>query len=279
MIEAVDSGFLAVNGGSLYYEVTGQGFPLVLVHSRWMHSGLWDEQAKVFSTHYRVVRYDVRGFGESRMDRVPYSDADDLLKLFDHLDVDQAYLVGLSMGAEIAVSFALAHPERVKALVLSGAGLEDYNWGDAFGEEWGRFSEAIQTEDYPGAINQVVKMWVDGPIRPASDAVRARTREMMRGHTFEHHKPLPLSDEATPATEAQTEHVPTSEREKYAALMIPALVMVGDKDWPEQVAMAEILASYLPDAEHKIIPDAAHIVNLEQPELFNKTMLEFLKRH
>lgn len=274
MIEQVHSGFLALNGGSLYYEVTGQGVPLVLVHSSWMHSGLWDEQVKAFSAQYRLIRYDVRGFGESRMDRVPYSDVDDLLKLFDHLDVDQAYVVGLSMGAEIAAGFALAHPERVKALVLCGMRLDDYQWSDAFEEEWARFTEAIQMEDYPGAVNQVVKMWVDGPIRPTSDAVRARTREMMRDHTFEHHKPFP-----SPDTETQADSVPVSEREKYARLNAPTLVMVGDKDWPEHVAMAQILAGYLPNAEHKVIPDAAHIVNLEQPDLFNKAVLDFLKRH
>jgi pimeloyl-ACP methyl ester carboxylesterase len=277
MSTGVENGFLSLKGGTLYYEAIGSGFPLVLIHSRWMHSGLWDEQVKAFASHYRVIRYDVRGFGKSEMERVPYSDIEDLKLLFDHLNINQAHVLGLSMGAEIAIGYALRYPERVKALVIAGAGLEEFEWSEAFGQEWGLFAGAIQDEDYPRAINQVVKMWVDGPVRPASEAVRERTRELMRGHTFEHHKPFPQPPESE--TQPVSDSPALTEREKFASLRVPTLVMVGDKDWPEQVKMAELLAIYIPHAEHQVIKDAAHIVNLEQPDIFNQTVLAFLKRH
>lgn len=275
------TGYLPVKGAKLYYEVTGQGFPVVLVHSRWMHSALWDEQVKTFAPHYRVIRYDVRGFGKSDMELIPYSDTDDLLRLCDHLDIEQAYLVGLSMGAEIAAGFALKHPERVKALVISGASLDDYQWSEAFGEEWGRFFGAIQADDYALATDQVVRMWVDGPLRPASDPVRARVREMMRGHTFLHHKPFPAPPESEPEAPTPQEglNLPTSEREKWGSLQVPTLVMVGEHDWPEEIAMAKILADYIPGTEQVIIPNAAHIVPLEQPVAFDWAVLDFFARH
>jgi pimeloyl-ACP methyl ester carboxylesterase len=236
---------------------------------------------QAFSPHYRVIRYDVRGFGKSDMKLVPYSDTDDLLRLFDHLDIEQAYLVGLSMGAEIAAGFALKHPERVKALVISGAGLDDYEWSAAFGEEWGRFFGAIKADDYAHATDKVVRMWVDCPIRPASDSVRARVRALMQGHTFLHHKPFPApppSAQEVP-TPQEGSNIPNSEREKWGNLHIPTRVMVGEYDWPEQVAMAKILADYIPGAEGIIIPDAAHITPLEQPRAFDQAVLDFFARH
>jgi pimeloyl-ACP methyl ester carboxylesterase len=276
------SDFLPIKGAKLYYEITGQGFPLVLVHSRWMHSGLWDEQVKAFAPHYRVIGYDVRGFGKSDMELIPLSDVEDLRQLFDHLDIKQAYLVGLSMGAEIAMNFALAYPERVQALVASGAGLDEYKWDDSFWLEWNRFSDAIKTDNYALAIDQVVKMWVDGPIRPANDSIRARTREFMRGHTFLHHKPFPALSKSEAGSEPQPMAEPTpplSEREKWGGLHVPTLMMVGAYDWPEMVAMSKILADYIRDAEQVVIPNAAHITNLEQPQAFNRTVLDFLTRH
>ena len=224
----------------------------------------------------------MRGFGKSDMELIPSSDVEDLRQLLDHLDIKQAYVVGLSMGAEIAMGFALAYPERVKALVVSGAGLDEYQWADAFWEEWNRFSEAIKGDNYALAIDQVVKMWVDGPIRPANDSVRARTRELMRGHTFLHHKPFPAApeSEAEPEPKAAAEPAPPmSEREKWGGLRVLMLMMVGAYDWPEMVAMAKILADYIPDAEHIVITNAAHITNLEQPEAFNRAVLDFLARH
>ncbi|MBI5668520.1 MAG: alpha/beta hydrolase [Chloroflexi bacterium] len=282
MSEQAASGYIAVKGAKLYYDVMGRGFPLVLVHSRWMHSGLWDEQVRVFSQQYQVVRYDVRGFGQSEMELIPYSDVDDLLRLFDHLGLQQAYLLGLSMGAEIALRFTLQYPERVKALVVSGASLDEYEWSEQFNQEWTRFAGAIEADDYTGAINQVVKIWVDGPLRTASEAVRAYTRQLMQGHTFIHHKPWP-QPESLPGAEADStppveSAPPTSERERLGALRVPTLLLVGDQDWPEQVAMAGILAEYIPNSEKVIIPGAAHFPNLEQPQAFNRAVLDFLSR-
>jgi pimeloyl-ACP methyl ester carboxylesterase len=280
MSDETKTGFLPVKGAKLFYEVTGEGFPLVLVHSRWMLNALWDEQVKFFAAQFRVIRYDVRGFGKSEMELIPSSDVDDLLQLFDHLAVEQAYIVGLSMGAEIAISFALAHPERLKALVISGVGLDEFEWGESFNQQWQQFADAIKADDYNQAIDHVVSMWVDGPLRPAPQEVRDRTRELMRGHTFLHHKPFPPSSEAENTPPPQPEPVqPLSEKEKFAGLQVPTQVMVGEYDWPEMVKMAEILAGYLPNGEHILISGAAHITNLEQPEAFNRAVLNFLSRH
>jgi 3-oxoadipate enol-lactonase len=112
-----------INGIDIYYEAAGNGHPFVFVHGGHLESSSWRPQVAHFSKRYQVVTYDIRGHGRSEVPEEGYSMADcveDLHQLLDHLAVEQAYLTGLSMGGYIALSFTLAHPERVSALILAG---------------------------------------------------------------------------------------------------------------------------------------------------------------
>jgi pimeloyl-ACP methyl ester carboxylesterase len=112
-----ETGFVAVNGTSVYYEVTGDGHPLVLLHGGYMDRRMWDDQFAVFAEHYRVICYDIRGFGKTGMPQVPYSDVQDLYELLNHLQIEKTNLLGLSLGGVIAIDFTLEHPEMVDALM------------------------------------------------------------------------------------------------------------------------------------------------------------------
>jgi len=123
------SGFLEVPGGRLYYEVGGDPdeAAVLFIHGMSLDTRMWEDQWSAFAERYRVVRLDLRGFGKSTSEATPFSDIDDLVGLLDHLGIERVHVVGLSMGARVIVDFALAHPERVHALVsadgvLSGFG-------------------------------------------------------------------------------------------------------------------------------------------------------------
>ena len=106
-------------GGKLYYKTESDGVAVVLVHGLALDARMWDDQAAALKDVARVVRYDLRGFGRSTRDAAPaYSHADDLWRLLDHLEIDEAVLVGLSMGGRVVLEATLAAPERVRALVL-----------------------------------------------------------------------------------------------------------------------------------------------------------------
>lgn len=94
-----EAGFVEVNGTKLYYEMMGEGHPLVLIHGGYMDRRMWDDQFAVFAEHYRVIRYDVRGFGKSELLQVPYSDTEDRYTLLTALGVKKTYLLGLSLVA------------------------------------------------------------------------------------------------------------------------------------------------------------------------------------
>ena len=112
------AGTLPVSGGQLYYEVQGEGPPLVLLHAGGMDSKMWDAQFNDLSQQFRVVRYDLRGFGRSSIPEQSFYPVDDLYQLMQHLGLKRASLIGLSMGSGVALNFALEYPEMVEKLVL-----------------------------------------------------------------------------------------------------------------------------------------------------------------
>jgi len=126
MAEHGQKGFAEVNGTTLYYEVAGDGHPLVLNHGGLVDNHSWDDQFDELAQHFKVIRYDMRGFGDSGMLKngmEPYSMERDLYSLLQFLGIEKAYMLGLSMGGSLAIDFTLQYPEMVDALITVGAGL------------------------------------------------------------------------------------------------------------------------------------------------------------
>jgi 3-oxoadipate enol-lactonase len=148
---------MRVPGGELSYEAEGDGVAVVLVHGLALDARMWDDQVPALRDIARVVRYDVRGFGRSNRDAdTSYSHAEDLWRLLDHLEIDTAVLVGLSMDGRIVVEATLAAPERVRALVLLDAVLDGVAW-DADSE---RGMQAIGEGLRAGGLQEAKKSWL-----------------------------------------------------------------------------------------------------------------------
>jgi 3-oxoadipate enol-lactonase len=116
----VNKGFAEVNDTRLYYEIVGRGHPLVFIHGFSLDTRMWNDQFEVFAERFKVMRYDVRGFGKSALPIVgkQYSHIKDLKALLKQFGIEYAYVVGLSMGGVIALDFALEYSEATKALIL-----------------------------------------------------------------------------------------------------------------------------------------------------------------
>ena len=159
------AGFLDVQSASLYYEVAGEGYPLLLLHAGIADSRMWDDQFSVFAQHYRTIRYDLRGFGQTRWDAGTFATYEDPVALFRALDVQKAHVIGVSYGSKIALDFTLAHPELVASLVLvapSVGGVEPSEQIRRFAQE----EDALfEQGDLAGATELNLRMWVDGPQR------------------------------------------------------------------------------------------------------------------
>ncbi len=131
-------GFLEVKGVKVYYETAGSGFPLVFLHAGGLDLRMWDEHFKYFSSAYMVIRCDAPACGQSTAPTEPFTDAGVLQTLLNHLGIEQACLIGESLGGRIAIDLALEYPEMVKGLVLSGPGLGGYEWSRDSANEFGQ---------------------------------------------------------------------------------------------------------------------------------------------
>ncbi len=119
-------GFTSVNGARLYFEMSGTGKSVVLIHGGLVNCHLWDGQFPKFAQYFQTVRYDLRGFGQSEFPNVPYSHTEDPRALLQFLGIQRTVIIGLSLGGTIATNFAIAYPKLVESLVLVGAGLDGY---------------------------------------------------------------------------------------------------------------------------------------------------------
>lgn len=132
--KGVNSGYAEVNGTKLYYEITGAGQPLVLIHGNFGDRRHWDLQFIELSKKYKVLRYDCRGYGKSALPKADeaYKDCEDLKALMEFFGIKKAHLCGLSQGGDIAIDFALAYPEMAISLIpigpqVMGMGEEEYD--------------------------------------------------------------------------------------------------------------------------------------------------------
>lgn len=264
--------FAEVNGAWLYYEVAGSGHPVVLVHAGIADHRMWDDQFALFAQHYQVIRYDQRGFGQSTVPAGPFAFHDDLYLLLRQLDITRTSLIGVSLGGATAINLALAHPEMVKSLLVVGSGLGGLEWPPPSPEELALFSqveEAGEAGDFATANEVEVHIWVDGPHRKpetVNPGVRERVREMNL-QTFTRHEE---NEQAQP----QELEPPASER--LGEIQAPALVMIGDQDVSSVQAIADRLAASIPGARKVVLPNTAHVPNMEQPEAFNQIVFDFL---
>jgi 3-oxoadipate enol-lactonase len=255
---------------TLHHEVAGEGPAVVLVHAGICDSGMWDQQWRSLTGRRRVLRYDMRGYGRSPLPPEPYSNARDLLDVMDAAGIEQAALVAVSMGGRVALEVALAEPARVTGLVAVGSGLPGHDWSAAAREFFEAEDAVIERGDLDAAAELNVRFWVDGPRRSPQQvdaSVRDRVRRMQK-RAFE----LQLD------TWEQAEELPLAPNlaDRLAEIEQPTLVLVGADDQPDIHAIAEQLMRTLPNAGFESIPNAGHVPNMEQPELFDRLVSAFL---
>jgi pimeloyl-ACP methyl ester carboxylesterase len=246
----------------LYYEVTGEGEPVVLIHGFSLDSRLWDAQAAALASDFRVIRYDLRGHGRSAPIEAPYSGYEDLRHLLDELSIERAALVGLSAGARIAVDFALAYPGRADRLLLAGPAISGHVPQERF--DW---MEPVIAAARAGDTRRAAEHWADTALMSVPDSASAaavRTMILDNAHLWG----IPSNPEKTLAPPAV---------DRLAEIEVPVLVVVGEHDLASVQDAADRLAAEIPGARMEGVPGAGHLVSLAAPRTFNRLLLEFLK--
>jgi pimeloyl-ACP methyl ester carboxylesterase len=262
----------ARDGTRLYYEESGAGTPLIFIHEFAGDHRSWEPQMRFFSRYFRCITYAARGFAPSDIpeDGERYSQAharDDAVAVLDHLKIDRAHVVGLSMGGFAALHVGIAYPKRARSLVIAGCGYgaepdkkEKFraeceaaassflsNWSEAAGKyALGPTRVQFQNKDPRGWAEFARQL---GGHSPKGQALTMRGVQMRRPSLYE------LVDD-------------------MKRIDVPALIVTGDEDDP-CLEPALLLKRSIPNCGLVVLPRAGHTINIEDPEPFNRALFEF----
>jgi pimeloyl-ACP methyl ester carboxylesterase len=258
----IDTGHVSVDVGKLFYEITGKGDNIVLLHDGMVHREIWDEQFLVLAKNYRVTRYDRREFGKSTDPVGQYSHIEDLNQVFTLLNIDKAIVFGMSAGGGLAIDFTLKYPEKVTGLVLVGAVVGGYGYTNHMTNRGGNIKSFEMFSDLQKTIEYFV---MDDPYEIYHENMKVKERVMGLMMSNLHQ---PKGGRAIP---------PDRPAAKFLSeIKVPTLVIVGEYDIPDVHAHAGVIHFGIPGAKREIILKSGHLVPMEQPEAFNIAVLTFI---
>jgi len=263
-----------VNGISLYYEEVGSGIPMVFVHEFAGEVASWRPQVGFFGRRYRTVAFNARGYPPSDVPEDPslYSQAhavEDIRGILDHLGIERAHIVGLSMGGYAALHFGLLYPERARSIVVAGAGYgSKLDERDAFRRDCAAVAERLEREP----MSEVAATYANGPTRQ-----QFRDKDPQGWEAF-----LNLLMKQSAKGHALTMRQVQMRRpsvyelgERMAQMTVPALIITGDEDEP-CLEPALYMKRMIQTSGLVVIPKSGHTINLEEPDFFNRCVLDFV---
>ena len=262
MIPDIKKGFAEVNGAKLYYEITGNGEPIVLIHGNGGDCRHWDNQFISFSKNHRVIRYDVRGFGKSSLPEIgiEYSHFDDQKELMKYHNIEKAHIIGTSMGAGLATDFVLAYPH----MCLSDIAVGPWVFGFTTPEVEKMFSKVSSILESKGE-KAALDYWCDKVFVYKHTGEIAK--KISEDYHFWHYKNINPAVYLTPPAVEQLENI-----------QVPTLIMVGEYDYPPCVEVGDLMEKQIPNNEKIIVRNADHGMAFDKSNDINQLILDFLER-
>lgn len=263
---------LKVNDIEIYYEETGSGFPVIFCHEFAGDFRSWEQQVRHFARRYRVITYNYRGYRPSDIpsDPAAYSQEiliSDMRALMERLSIKQAHVIGIATGGNVALNFAIAHPELTKSAIVAGAGA-----GTVKREAWLAAGRAMADSISKIGAEAIAKSIDGAPQRQA-----LRTKDPRAWDEF-----IAVIRDLSPEGAAlsmlnvlATRKPVTELRDQIAGLTMPVLVMVGDQDTPA-FEPSLFIHQHARHAGLAVFPITGHTLPIEEPELFNSLADQFL---
>jgi pimeloyl-ACP methyl ester carboxylesterase len=265
-----ESGFARIGTAKLYYEVAGTGQPFVMLHAGVADSRQWTNEFTRFATHFRTIRYDLRGYGKSEPVDGAFSHMGDLIAVLERLEIrERLVIMGCSMGGGVAMDFALAHPSRVTALVMVDAGPSGLKLDVQTHPKAAEAEAAYNAGQLDRVAELETQIWFDGMGRTAQ-----QVNQGMRTLAYDMNRLGLAHDAKRLGTRVPDADTPAAER--LARLDMPVLVIVGRHDTPYMLAAAGYMEQKIQSARKAVIEDAAHLSNMDQPDEFQRIVKTFL---
>lgn len=261
--------FAEANGIRIHYERSGkEGAPVVVLsHSLGSNLAMWDPQIPALEPHFEVLRYDTRGHGESDAPKGPYTLemlAQDAVGLLDHLKIEKAHFVGLSMGGMIGQHVALSHPHRLRSLVLCDTAAVVPQEAQPL---WRERIATAREKGMQALLESTLERWFTPEFLKGNSPMLATIRKAFLATPVEGY---------VGASEAIS-RLDTLDR--LSEIKVPTLILVGEDDPGTPVAASEVIHRRISGSKLIVLPACRHLSNVERAEGFNRHLLAFLKAH
>jgi pimeloyl-ACP methyl ester carboxylesterase len=265
---------LTDDGVRLYYEETGTGIPVIFVHEYAGDHRAWEPQMRHFGQRYRAITFAARGYPPSDVPEEVSKHsqvraADDIGSVLDHLKIDKAHIVGLSMGGFATLHFGFRHPGKARSLVVAGCGYgAEKGQQEKFRAEAETIAKFIDDND----ISVFAEKYAYGPTRVQFENKDPRGFAEFKQQLAEHSKLGARNTQLGVQRERPSLYDLVDDMKK---LTVPTLVLTGDEDWP-CLQPALLLKQNIPTAALSVMPNCGHTINIEDPDQFNRIVGDFL---
>jgi pimeloyl-ACP methyl ester carboxylesterase len=262
---AMPEGYANLPGVRIWYKDTGgAGIPVVLMHAATGTSQVWEHQIPAFTAAgYRVIAYDRLGWGRSVLDPTgptPGSAANDLQALMNYLGIDRFHLVATAAGGSVSLDYAVSFPQHLRSLVISNGAL-----GGLQDEQYQQLSQRIRSSQLDA---------LPAELRELGPSYRATNPDGMRRWVELERMSRP---DGPPAPQQPPQNRITLS--VLETINVPVLLITGDADVSAPPPLLRFVAGKIKNSESLIIPEAGHSAYWEQPEVFNRAVLEFIRKH
>jgi len=266
------SGQINFKQASIHYEKKGAGDPILLLHGGFLEHTMWDPQIADLSKEYTVITIDLPGHGESKGDTTIFI-KDIILNVLDSLKIQKTSIGGLSLGASCVQDFVIAYPERVNKVILVSSGVNGYDKKykiDSLSMSWyNPMWDALEAKDTAKAAAIFTESWCVGLFRDSNN-MKQSAREYVYNTTLKNMRVNKVSGWPRFTQPPAIENIDK--------INLPVLIIDGNKDLPYIKEACDYLEKTIKSSKRITIPNTAHMPNLEEPELFNKYVLDFLKQ-
>jgi pimeloyl-ACP methyl ester carboxylesterase len=262
-----------VNGVNIYYEETGSGTPLVFVHEFAGDYRSWENQVRFFARRYRTVTYSARGYLPSDVPEDPAQygqefQLDDLQGLLVKLGIEKAHVCGLSMGSYTTLLFGLKYPQHCRSLTIAGSGYGS----SAARADFHKDVQGLSQQMLDGGMEAVAEHYTLSPTRVQQKNKDPRGWEEFRRQFVEHS--ARGSAYTLRGVQARRPSI-LDLGPKLEKMELPALLVAGDEDDPGMEGNL-FMKQHIPRCGLEVFPRTGHAVNLEEPDRFNRSVLEFI---
>lgn len=265
------TGYVDSQGCQIYYQIRGEGTPLVLLMGFGADGDVWEKHVAVYEQHFKCIVLDNRGVGKSGQPEGPYTTAmmaDDTIAVMDHLGIATAQVAGISMGGAIAQSLALNHPDRVSSLCLISTWPVFNNYAKTVYENLKKIRRVAAADDFM----ELLQLWIFAP--PYYDHHLPDLKEGQQGAAQNEHPQTQFGFDGQLDACIHHNAVP-----RLAEIQVPTLITIGMMDIFTPPAFSDILHQNISGSKIERFPTGGHVHHWEDLDRFNQVTLDFLKSH